>query len=281
MKINCKYRDYYDGVQSHGFDSDFTWLRIPTPMQGRIYNYGAEDDPCDPILEEIYELIEIWIEDDAPGYPDDEMCFAELNGKRKCTLEVNKIAIIFCGDLHRGLVLKVYAWDIPGGSRIDRVCWSPEDVRKACLDLTVRWNDTRKFHGSRSPQSKFKTPEEWLLSMLIVKKELEKTRNWALKTRIPILAIGKDPHNTIRRDFEPRQIPITKNALLRDFEFYRVYSPEQTYQELAMFLSNVANPDPVMVQLTDKDKQKKFGFTHQYSFRKEPGEKKDKKRKRK
>jgi len=281
MKINSKYRDYYDGVQSHGFDSDLVWLRIPEPIQGRVYNYGAEDDPCDPILEEINELIETWVEDTAPGYLDSEMCFAVVEGRKKCALEVRKVAIIFCGALYRGVTLEVNTWTPDKVIRAFRMCWTQADVEKACRDLSISWNDTRKFHGSRSPQSKFKTPEEWLNSMFIVKKELEKTRNWALKTRIPILAIGKDPHNTIRRDFEPRQIPITKNALLKDFEFYRIVSPEQVYQELAMFLSNVANPDPVMVQLTDMDKQKKFGFTHQYSFRKEPGEKRIKKRRHK
>ena len=62
---------------------------------------------------------------------------------------------------------------------------------------------------------------------------------------------------------------LTLNPTLADLQFFRKMSPEQAYQELDMFLGNLARPDRVPVELEDKYRIPQHGFDAM-SFRKEP-----------
>lgn len=57
---------------------------------------------------------------------------------------------------------------------------------------------------------------------------------------------------------------------LADLEFYKVVSPWDAYQELSMFLGNIAAPDRVPVTIPDKDRIQQHGFDMKYGFRTRP-----------
>lgn len=59
------------------------------------------------------------------------------------------------------------------------------------------------------------------------------------------------------------------NGRLKDYEFIRRLDPYQAYQELSMFLGNLAAPDRVPVHVADKDRIQQHGFD-EWSFRKMP-----------
>lgn len=58
------------------------------------------------------------------------------------------------------------------------------------------------------------------------------------------------------------------NPELRKYEFEKVKDPFTAYQEIFMFLSNKANPEPTMIEVSDKVKAIKAGHGDKYSFRK-------------
>jgi len=60
---------------------------------------------------------------------------------------------------------------------------------------------------------------------------------------------------------------ITYNGLLRPVQFMRVFDPYSAFQELAMYISNIAQPEKVMPVIDDEMKIQAHGFD-KFSFRK-------------
>jgi hypothetical protein len=56
---------------------------------------------------------------------------------------------------------------------------------------------------------------------------------------------------------------------LKALEFFRCLNPWQVFQELSMFVGNLATPEPPMVAISEKEKVAKHGFD-EWSFRKMP-----------
>lgn len=59
------------------------------------------------------------------------------------------------------------------------------------------------------------------------------------------------------------------NPELASSEFYKVLDAWTTFQEISMFMGNLANPDNTPVTISDKDRIVQHGFD-EYSFRKPP-----------
>lgn len=59
---------------------------------------------------------------------------------------------------------------------------------------------------------------------------------------------------------------------LADVHFYKVMPPWEAYQELSMFLGNIAAPDRVPVSIADRDRVQQHGFDMKYGFRTRPKE---------
>ena len=62
------------------------------------------------------------------------------------------------------------------------------------------------------------------------------------------------------------KVVITYNGLLKPYEFVRIFDPYTAFQEIAMFMSNMAMPEKVMPTIPDEMKIFSRGFTDQ-SFR--------------
>lgn len=59
------------------------------------------------------------------------------------------------------------------------------------------------------------------------------------------------------------------NPVLAKYEFYRCLDAWQAFQEISMYLGNLASPDNTPVTISDKDRIMQHGFD-KYSFRKAP-----------
>lgn len=66
---------------------------------------------------------------------------------------------------------------------------------------------------------------------------------------------------------------IVYNPILKNFQFQRRIDPFTAYQEIQMYLTNIAVPQKPMPVIPDEDKVATHGFD-KYSFRKEKGKKK-------
>lgn len=62
---------------------------------------------------------------------------------------------------------------------------------------------------------------------------------------------------------------LTYNAILKDYEFYRIKDTYTAFQEIEMWLNNQAQPEPHMLEISDEDKLEARGFDRKFSFRKE------------
>lgn len=60
------------------------------------------------------------------------------------------------------------------------------------------------------------------------------------------------------------------NPPLYKIGFQRILPPYQAYQELSMWMNNLAVPNKPMPKIDDETMQSIKGFEHKYSFRKEP-----------
>ena len=63
------------------------------------------------------------------------------------------------------------------------------------------------------------------------------------------------------------------NALLGRVHFQKVFPPFQAFQEIRMFMSNLAQPEKPIPQLSDADMAHSKGHGDRYSFRTAPGTK--------
>jgi hypothetical protein len=59
------------------------------------------------------------------------------------------------------------------------------------------------------------------------------------------------------------------NASLREFEFVRMFDPFSTFQEISMFLGNMAEPRKKIPEISDSVMLEAKGFDPKYSFRKD------------
>jgi hypothetical protein len=62
------------------------------------------------------------------------------------------------------------------------------------------------------------------------------------------------------------------NPSLRDIQFYKVYDPVTTYQQLSLYFGNKFFNEPVMASISDSDRINQHGFD-KHSFRKAAKEK--------
>jgi hypothetical protein len=63
---------------------------------------------------------------------------------------------------------------------------------------------------------------------------------------------------------------IRYNTILRGYNFQKVLDPYTAYQELRMYIEGQAQPSKPIPKVSDEVMQEIKGFTHKYSFRKEP-----------
>lgn len=70
---------------------------------------------------------------------------------------------------------------------------------------------------------------------------------------------------------------ITHNDSLKDLDFFRVFDTYTAFQEIAMYLGSQAQPNNPIPNVSDRDMVVAKGFD-QFSFRKDPGKKKRKRK---
>lgn len=69
------------------------------------------------------------------------------------------------------------------------------------------------------------------------------------------------------------------NCNLGDYNFQKVVDPYTAAQELRMWFSNKARPEPKMIETSDEDRLEAHGFDKKYSFRNTQSKKRKKKKK--
>jgi len=99
-----------------------------------------------------------------------------------------------------------------------------------------------------------------------VEKQKEKHRELFEQERCPIFVA--ESHETDRITWKAVGT-ITFNPCLKDYDFMRVFDPYQAFQEISMFMGNLAEPRKPIPAIDDKTMAEIKGFD-KWSFRKPP-----------
>lgn len=300
MRIICSVGDYYDGVQQSVGDTEDRWYRNPELINlVETYDSVSRTRVVRSSDEKYRGLEPLFKQKSILKAISSERLFGfdyVSKVQNVSSLEFHRTLMYFCGKLYAGLgtcvVTDVFHVDRPEirSRRISRnVFWTEDQVLHFCKTNRIQfrneeagpfWRDRYEAWNvdRRIPRDKNK-PFEPLLAQL-GREESPDLLNLALTLNMPIVAFGYAKADTPRIGTGQHRTAVV-DAILNDYDFFRLFPASQAYQELMMFKGAIANPAPPMVELTDKDKQTKFGFTHQYSFKKEPGGRKGKRSKNK
>lgn len=182
--------------------------------------------------------------------------------------DTHQYAIGFCGKIYPAL--DIYNWGYGINQNVNSWCHSLEDVDQF-VESHFKKKEVEIYRSGRSNRSL------WGIRSLVrdaVKKffdefeaKKETFKELFIKEKCPVI-VGKwcSPHlgNPCKMIF---------NASLKDYEFFRVVEPYTAFQEIQMFMSNLAVPLKPIPEISDKIMVDIKGFD-KWSFRKMPKDKK-------
>lgn len=254
MRIIDDKKDYYDSLQANDQDRSLLYVRT------RKREYFRSDWAFNPEL---------------PKWP-----FRSPPFSMPSDMIMTAVVIGFCGKVYQAICLKML-----GGLDKGRVAYTISDFDKAMrdMDLPECYRETyfdnkvsasrRKGYHKRHPGVFFpfrKTIEAWMEGPEGFTKTAGDFSKYFEENKCPIF-VGIQRPPLLSDDRRPY---IEYNALLSQWEFYRVFDPHKTYQEISMYLGNMAFPDRPIPHVSDEDMAAAKGFDR-FSFRKNPQKKRN------
>lgn len=232
MKIISEHRDFYDTAQAWGNDDSLVYERIEKRLE--MYPFG--------------------------GF------FSHPVGGRNPTLSVKSFVVGFCGKTYYGVEINLFSQ--PPGER--KFCYSLADVdswveshfppkkvafykekdasRKSTWNYYQRRKDFETYFKPRNPEN-----TGWAVGG-------KRLQEFFLKHHTPVFVAYS----------EKTGMGYTLiNGKLKDVEFFRVFDPYTAFQEITMFMSNLAVPLKPIPEISDEDMVSIKGFD-KFSFRKDP-----------
>lgn len=243
MRIISKFRDYYDSLQAHGADNDLLLLRETVEHKAPDRYNRLPPTPFQPLFDHF------------------DPCFAHRSyhhdhfyqGFQKWSaLKVQIGIVLFIGKPYLFFRTERTLKDAPLGTSAEvRYIYDIDE-----MDTLVQEHGSPSIYEYKVNRWSRRRSKSWALSTweLACSKEFSA---FASMMQAPIIYIsGRGQATTYPR--------------LADFQFYKVIQPWQAYQELSMFLGNIAAPDRVPVTIADKDRVQQHGFDMKYGFRTRP-----------
>lgn len=177
-------------------------------------------------------------------------------------LSFTHYVIGFCG--------KIYPCIRTGTSRygdqneiitIEKFCYTEKDI-----DSFVRANANKKQLAKFYGEDRRVTPIQALLAKFFAecKRQQDAFKAMFEERRSPVF-VARQPH--IRRWGE---FTVEWDVLLKEYEFYRVFDFTRAFQEVFMFMGNLAQPQKPMPVISDEAKVQAHGMD-KWSFRRPPG----------
>ena len=235
MRIIADQKDYYDCIQAAGQDRTLLYVRVP-------------------------ETVEI-----APGARPFGFYWSDHDAVvGRTQVRVTEHVIGFCGKLYPAV--DIATRDDPA----DRVfCFNLDEV-DSFVEQRLTPAERAEYLGTRRRRRSMHIGSDLPMS------------RWNTRLFFEDCKAAQDQH---RAFFEERRCPvfvatpgtfgtsgrIVYNNLLRPYEFYRVIEPYRAFQEIAMFLANMAQPEKPMPTICDELKAESKGF-NKWSFRRPPGQ---------
>jgi hypothetical protein len=183
--------------------------------------------------------------------PYDEYPFREPN-RYTNIFNIYSYHVGFCGKLYS--ILEVDIWKPYLQKYHGKFCFNIYDVDNF-VDANFKQKDKNKYYTKYS-RGNIQTHFSW------VEENCHRYQKYFDQYNCPVFIghLGKEYSN---------KGSIVYNCRLQDVEFYRVFDPYQAYQEIRMYLGNIAWPNKPIPHVSDEDLITAKGF-NKWSFRKCP-----------
>lgn len=255
MRIISKFKDYYDTAMGLGQDKRLAYLRSESVVSCQLYDYQ-------PGSTDVFGL-EAFV-DFMAGRTSGWSSYSERFGHE---FSIGFGAVLFAGKVYPFARVNVYS---PGASVTlkEDVLYSIGDLAAWCAENgAVRFTSSiekDRFIGTTRPNRSYgrswSSSYSWDFSLkdFFALHGSSQFESLALETHTPIAV------------FERNRVEFLRvNCPLKDYKFYKVLDSWQAFQELEMFMGNIAAPDRVPVTISDRDRVIQYGFDST-SFRRAP-----------
>lgn len=171
--------------------------------------------------------------------------------------DITQHIIGFCGKIYPMLEIRGYIRDTPLGEK----CFTIEEI-DAFVEkyASKRQKDAYNSRGSRWWRGYGKRRAEFVKLFEDCKKKQESYAEMFQEKHCPIFVATTCGAKS----------KIVYNALLRPYNFVRIFDPYTAFQEISMFMGSMAMPEKEMPIISDELKIYSRGFD-KWSFRREPG----------
>ena len=234
MRIISKFHDYYDSVQSVGYDPHLIYHRVHRDlriMPDRSHYYGRNDAAAFVMPEELPLFSNSFLMHINPR--------RGLRDNKFMTTDGYLYLIGFCGKYY--LTLKEFHGSGWGAKATIDYLYDKESAVKYFAEV----------HKTEVSRGVFDVLGECSVTPFADPLEPFRLLN------CPAFAIKlRDKYSMYGREKE-----LTVNPELATLQFYKMFDPFTAYQEIAMFLSGVLGwPENATVQVSDKDMRDAKGF---------------------
>lgn len=241
MRIISSFRDYYDNA---------TW--------------GHFDEP-EYLRETVSDIV------DGP-YVEDVRKYREIGVGIHCTPGIIK----FTGVIHPFVHVTHYPDSRYMSPRADRYCYSKDEVGRFLEEVLTK----RDLNILASPKW-YKCSRKDLIDHLSVSfigkpslSKWSKPFDWEGMVRrfvespmfIPKRGVIQNAPVYAVEKVDRYGYTVISNPVLKNFEFFRVKDAPTAWQDLRMYLSNLAHPEPVIPKIDDTDMAKSKGYD-KWSFK--------------
>ena len=251
MRIISKFKDYYDTAAAFGHDTHTTFVRETTEWE-----YSRREPARNHALRASGLLH--FVEACADMSPGESQIYGR-RGSERVRLEFSFGMVLFAAKLYPFVEVTAYGHlpdNLPSGHTefvyaLDRLYALAALYEIA--EQIKKWATRRRFGRARQTQAAALNVVDFFgLSGSSMFEDL------AFSTKTAVAVFNSN-----------RSAALTVSPNLRDYQFYTRVDAWQAYQELDMFLGNLAAPENKTVRVADKDRLAQHGFD-KWSFRKPP-----------
>ncbi len=251
MHIISKFTDYYDIGLSEGHDKTI------------IYKRSIEEKTC--------QLSRFRAKNTKPVRFETETSVM----KHSLEFDYQWIVVGFCGKVFQCLTLERVFETHDGKKNVKKsktfCCYTADQVRKVFRN-----------HASKEELERFmsKPSRSWRESLRYssVQKRFydwnnDRYADVFVKMNAPLFVVDR-----VETKFRHDLVRIRSNVELNRYQFYQVFCPYTTFQEISMFISGVLGMgEPDMIEISDECKRDSKGFNEK-SFKTRPNTKPNRKR---
>jgi hypothetical protein len=257
MRIISKHKDYYDTALKMGADNLVIYKRELTEYSeanGKGKD-GALDGPFLDIFDQINDFVQRKeVDKKASAYKID---YAEFeNTAKKLTARLERFGIAFCGDVYRGLALKIIDHNGLYAKESTEYFYESDALNHAIETLGLK----RKASPSYAPKMKVAyDPIDIYFSHDVT----DSRREFLIENKIVCASVMKSGRSRFGKNV------LTINPILADFQFFKVMDPYKAHQEISMWLGGVLTNNTKIPEPEDKLKVLMHGF-NKMSFKHRP-----------